>query len=246
MSVKGTYNHCPSVLFFASPDHAPVGHPIALTSSVSDANGDTLSYAWTATGGDVLQHQFFEHHVPVHHERRRHHQVDGRLTGRARPRHPDRSSASPPMAAPRTAPGNRGPIRNGRPSRSRRQPERRNGGSTARRERRNRRNGSGSGGTTGSGGRGGTTGGANGGATGTGGTGGGGACRETDPPAGIAAACAECLDANDNPTTDGCCQISDAIRIAALPGGLGLREGECVHRHCGRDPLLLRDAPGDL
>ena len=68
-------------------------------------------------------------------------------------------------------------------------------------------------GNAGSAGRAGTTGGANGGATGTGGTGGGGACRETDPPAGIAATCAECLDANDNPATDGCCLVSDPLGL---------------------------------
>ena len=67
----------------------------------------------------------------------------------------------------------------------------------------------GSGGTTSSAGSAGTT----GGGPGNGGTGGGGACRETDPPAGIAATCAECLDANDNPATDGCCQISDPIGL---------------------------------
>ena len=65
--------------------------------------------------------------------------------------------------------------------------------------------GTGSGGTTGGAG---TTGG-----TGTGGTGGGGACLETDPPAEIAADCRTCLDDNDNPVTDGCCQITDAVGL---------------------------------
>ena len=37
-------------------------------------------------------------------------------------------------------------------------------------------------------------------------------CIETNPPAPIAAACDACLDANQNPVTDGCCNIqSDPV-----------------------------------
>ena len=57
--------------------------------------------------------------------------------------------------------------------------------------------------------------GAAGGAAGAAGGTGGMACVETNPPAAILAACDACLDANQNPVTDGCCNIvGDATALS--------------------------------
>jgi hypothetical protein len=58
------------------------------------------------------------------------------------------------------------------------------------------------------GGEAGAPGGSGGGAAGAPGGSGGTECIETNPPAAIAAACDACLDMNQNPTTDGCCNIT--------------------------------------
>jgi hypothetical protein len=81
--------------------------------------------------------------------------------------------------------------------------------------------GAGTGGTAGSAGRGGSGG---GGTAGTGGM----ACIETNPPAALVASCTACLNANLNPTTDGCCGITDATGLALCQTASAcMRSGSC-------------------
>src|SRR5262245_2986752 len=51
IGVHGDFNHCPSALFFASPDHTQVGRPITLTAIASDEDNDPFTYSWSATSG---------------------------------------------------------------------------------------------------------------------------------------------------------------------------------------------------
>ena len=209
MGIKGTYNHCPFVLFFASPDHAPVGHPITLTASASDQDGDTLSYVWTATGGTFSSTNSSSSTFRC--------TMNGAVTIKLTVADSSCStSASGPIicqpadgGAPDGASGTAGQSGTGGQAGTAG-----TGGSTGAAGRGGTGGipGTGSGGTTGSAGSAGSAG-TTGGGTGTGGTGGGGACVETDPPAEIAAACTACLDDNDNPASDGCCAVGDATGL---------------------------------
>ncbi|HXU03820.1 MAG TPA: PKD domain-containing protein, partial [Polyangia bacterium] len=51
--IHGQYNHCPVVVFVASPDHASVGQPVSLTATASDEDGDPITYAWMASSGTI-------------------------------------------------------------------------------------------------------------------------------------------------------------------------------------------------
>src|SRR5262249_28837915 len=53
VNIKGTYNHCPDIVFAASPNHADVGGTIALSVSATDEDSDPLTYAWSASSGTI-------------------------------------------------------------------------------------------------------------------------------------------------------------------------------------------------
>jgi hypothetical protein len=77
---------------------------------------------------------------------------------------------------------------------------------------------------------------AGGGSGGASGAGGSGACIETNPPAEIAAACGACLDMYQNPTTDGCCNIQDAVGLSLCQAASAcMRSGQVSGADCNID-----------
>jgi hypothetical protein len=251
VNVKGTYNHCPFVLFFASPEHAPVGHPITLTASASDQDGDTLSYVWTASGGTFSSTDSSSATFRC--------TMNGAVTIKLTVSDAScsTSSSGPIICQPADGGAPDGPSgtagqsgTGGQSGAAGQSGTAGTGGSTgaAGRGGIGGSTGPGSGGTTGSAGSAGSAG-TTGGGTGTGGTGGGGACVETDPPAEIAAACTECLNANDNPATDGCCQISDAIGLqlcqavsACVRAKMCIDGADVTPCHCGTRQATCENA----
>lgn len=53
VNVEGEFNVCPDVDFlFVAPLQTAVGGPISVEAHASDSDGDTITYAWTATDGE--------------------------------------------------------------------------------------------------------------------------------------------------------------------------------------------------
>ena len=215
-SVHGDYNRCPQVLFIATPEHVRVGQPISVMAIASDADGHTLTYAWTATSGSFAS----ANSPTTTFECARNGAVTITLTVS------DASCPSTISGVVLCQPGDggvpdggAGADATGAGGTSGGQAGATGAGATG---------GTGTGGTTGAAGAGGSGSGAAGqggngglagaagggaGATGTGGTGLGATCAETEPSAEVAAVCSPCLELNKNPDTDGCCKITDAVGL---------------------------------
>ena len=220
VGIHGDYNRCPQVIFVATPDHVTVGRPILLMAIASDQDGDQLSYAWTATAGTISDPTA----PTTSFECARNGDVTITLTVR------DDSCPSATSGVVLCQPGDGGTDDGG--------PDGGAGGRGGGGGGQTGTGGTtglagvggsgmagtgpggsggmatGAGGSSGSTGAGGSSG--NGGASsgGRGGSSGGGAagsgpCIETNPPQELAADCTACLNLNQNPITDGCCNITN-------------------------------------
>jgi hypothetical protein len=235
--VHGTYNHCPLAIFSAAPDHVSIDRTISLTASASDQNNDPLAYFWDATAGTIDRPT-----SPVATFRCA---APGAVTITLTVSDNFCSGTASGVVLCQPVDGGAG-----------------DGGSADGGGGLDAGGGGGGGGSTGAGGsamgRGGADGTAGtggsigpGGAAGTGNTGrggasggaaggsGGGACLETNPPAAISAECRACLEANDNPTTDGCCRIADAV-------GLQLCQAASACMRAGGPPVGVCNMMGDV
>jgi hypothetical protein len=232
VNVHGTYNHCPQVLFVATPDHVLVGQSIGLTAFASDMDSDTLTYAWSATSGAIADaHAMMTNFrcvtrgavaisLTVSDSA-----CDSTTSGEVLCQSAD---AGAPDAGAGGAAGNSGQAGAG--------------GQTGRGGSTGGAGGVGTGGAAGSGaggsiGRGGTTGsGGTGASSGTGGT----ACLETNPPPERATDCQQCLMMNENPATDGCCPIA-----ASDPTGFTLCQAASACMRAGGPPVGMCNVNGD-
>jgi len=250
VNVSGTYNHCPQIIFAASPNHADVGGTIALSATASDDENDPLTYAWSATAGTIDKPDAA---MTTFHCTARgavtisltvsDGKCDSKTSGDVLCRSED-AGASDGGAA-----GGGGSAGTGGQAGAGGQAGTTGTGGTG---------GTGGSNVTGSGGTGGSIGPGAGGSTGTGaggstgaaGSGGGGPCVETNPPPDIAAACSACLAANANPTTDGCCALPDATgrqlcqaAAACMRTGMCAMNGDVTSCFCGTNGSTC-DQPG--
>jgi hypothetical protein len=223
VTVHGTYDHCPQVVFQVSPDHAAVGQKLSLTAFASDAENDPLTYSWTASAGAIddataaattfrcTARGAISISLTV---------SDGLCPTTAEGQVLCASESEDAGASDGGAAGAGGAVGFGGSTGAGGA-----GGMTG------SRGGSGPGGATGGSigpGSGGS--GVGGGASGGGGASSGGACVETKPPAPLVDSCMSCLATNENATTDGCCPIA-----ATDPAGFALcqtasaciRDGAC-------------------
>jgi hypothetical protein len=217
INVHGSYNRCPQVIYVATPDHVPVGRPISLTAIATDADNHSLTYAWTATSGS-----FASADTPTTtFECASNGAVTITLTVS------DGSCPSAVSGVVLCQPSDGGVPDGGSDARGDAdgpgggggQPGTGGGSGVAGMGGAGGMAGGGSGGTgtgiggssgsTGSGGKGGSSTTGTAGTAGSTGAAGSGACIETNPPADIAVVCNECLDLNQNPVTDGCCNIAN-------------------------------------
>jgi hypothetical protein len=216
------------VVFVAQPDHVSLDKPIALTASASDEENDPLTYSWTATSGTIDSPSSAS--ATFHCAMRGAVTITLTVSDSSCPSTTSGDVLCQPDDAGAPDGGIGGSAAGGR------------GGATGQ---------AGTGGSTGAGGAAGTTdaGGTGGGATGTAGTTGGGgagggggisgACFETEPPAAIAAACKVCIDANDNPATDGCCMITDGVGLQLCRAAMAcMRTAACIDSQSDPTPCL--------
>ena len=216
VGVHGDYNFCPQVIFLASPDHVAVGRPIVLTAIATDKDGDQLTYVWTATSGSFSNPSST---TPTF-DCARNGDVTITLTV---------SDGLCPTATSGVVlcqPGDGGSTGDGGPDGG---AGGQGGGPTGTGGATGLAGMGGAGGSAGTGiggsgtgvggasgstgvsGRGGSAGSSSGGSGGSSGSGaaGSGACIETNPPPDLAADCTACLVLNQNPVTDGCCNITN-------------------------------------
>jgi hypothetical protein len=234
VNVRGDYNYCPTVLFVASPDHAPVGHPITLTASASDRDDDPLSYAWKASSGTISNPAAATTTFTC--------TENGAVTITLTVSDPSCPSATSGSVicqpgdggvADRSASGAGGASGTGGGGSG---PGGGGGGGTT----------TGTGGSLGMAGRGGTGGGGAAGAAGTSGAGGTGgtACLETSPPSSLAAGCSSCIAQFAAPN-EGCCALATAdptgfalcqtVSACMRNAGCNLM-GDTSGCHCGTNP----------
>jgi len=247
VNVHGTYNHCPQLIFVASPDHADVGGTIALSVSASDAENDPLTYAWSATAGTIDKP---DAPMTTFHCTARgavtisltvgDGNCDSKTSGDVLCRSDDAGAPDGGAAGAGGGAGTGGQAGAGGQA-----------GTTG-------AGGTGGSSTAGSAGRGGSTGTGVGGSTATGtggstgvaGTGGGGPCIESNPPPDIATACSACIAAMSNPMTDGCCALPDATgrqlcqaAAACMRAGMCVMDGDATACFCGTNGGTC-DQPG--
>ena len=271
VGVHGDYNFCPQVIFVASPDHVPVGRPISVIAIVSDRDGDHLTYAWTATSGS-----FSNPSSPTStFDCARNGDVTITLTVS------DGSCPSATSGVVLCQPGDGGTTGDGGPDSGA-------GGGGAGGAGGGGQTGTGgtggaqtgiagaaglagtsgaaggvggsgtgvggAAGSTGGGGRGGSS---SGGSNGSGAAG-SGACIETNPPPDIVADCTACLVLNQNPVTDGCCNIANdpmgvqlcqaasaCMRTGSVSGAPCNNMGDTGPCYCGTSGATCSSAGGN-